>query len=170
MQSIGHYKVLSTFITWLLILFITSPVFIILYQVIAYPFSNTPDAFYILTDSRTMNLLGRSALLAFLVTVFTSVIALPLAYTFANFQFPLKKVLFILILLPFFIPPYVYAISWINLAEEGGLIQILNINIFGFWGSVFVLSSWLFPLSFFFFLSSIKINVRLKEAGSISYR
>ena len=167
MFTLNGNKIIYILLSSLLILIITFPVFYVLFKIVLYPLTDSETALKFLTDFRTLNLFGKSILLALSVSFITTLISLPLAYTFANFTFRFKNILFILILLPFFIPPYIYAISWINLTGNNGILQISHLNIFGFWGSVFVLCCWLFPLAFFFFLSSIRENTLLKEAAGL---
>jgi iron(III) transport system permease protein len=165
MQTIKNHKVESV-TTWLIIFMLSFPLFLIVLELFEYLLINFQDAGN-LFSSRSMSLLGRSISLSVMVSLVVLIISLPLAYIYSYYRFPLKRISFILTLLPFFIPPYIFAISWINLCGKDGLLQILNINIFGFWGSVFVLSCWLYPLALFFFLSSIKISSRLKEAANL---
>lgn len=167
MLTSNRNKALYSLLSVLLVMIIALPVLYVGFQIFRFPFLFPEDALNLIISDRILNLLGKSILLALLVMLLTSLISLPLAYTFANFSFPLKKTFFILILIPFFIPPYIYAISWIDLLGDSGLLQSLDISIYGFWGSVFVLTCWLFPLSFFFFMSSVRINIRLEEAAKL---
>lgn len=167
MLTFTRNKALYFVFSILLVLIIALPVLFVVFKTIQFPFLFPEDALNLIISGRILNLLGKSILLAFLVSLITSLISLPLAYTFANFSFPLKRTFFILILIPFFIPPYIYAISWIDLLGDSGLLQSLNVSIYGFWGSVFVLTGWLFPLSFFFFMSSVRINIQLEEAAKL---
>ena len=152
-------------IAWIVIFLLSFPVIMISIQMMSHAITGYPNSLELMVNTRGMNLLGRSFLLATMVVIFTSVISFPLAYIFANRQFPSKQFLFFLILSPFFIPPYIYAIGWISFTDPGGLLDALNVNIFGFWGSVYVLTCWLYPLAFFFFLSTMHVGRRLKDAA-----
>jgi iron(III) transport system permease protein len=138
-----------------------------MYQIVVNSLKNSDDVYQIITDSRILSLVGKSIVLAVLVSFISTIISLPLAYIFANFQFPGKKLLLVLMLIPFFIPPYNYAISWINMLSESGFLFSFNVNIYGFFGTVGILSCWLFPLSLFMIHSSARINVRLEEAANL---
>ncbi len=165
MQSLPRHITVGSVIAFLLIAVVSLPVFYIVFSILEYLFTFQINSFDALLNKRTLNLLWRSISLASSVSIMAALVSLPFAYFFANYRFRFKKVFFTSLLLPFFIPAYIYAISWIGITGESGFFNFMDI--YGFWGTVFILVCWLFPVSFLFMIASFRKNVRLEEPARL---
>lgn len=110
----------------------------------------------------------------FFVTIFTIVIATPLAYIFARYEIKGKGLLRILIILSSMSAPFIGAYSWILLLGRSGVITLffkntLGItipNIYGFIGILLVLTLQLYPLIFLYVSGALKnVDNSLLEAS-----
>nr|NQU90424.1 iron ABC transporter permease [Bacteroidota bacterium] len=123
------------------------------------------SGYAILFERRIAILFLRSMLISISVVLFSSAIAFPLAWLFCNFQFRLKGFWILISLLPFFIAPYLMAISWIFVMGNDGWLTALSIN--GFRGVVFVLSVWLFPVMLLFSCNAIKTGKPYQDVAML---
>lgn len=94
-----------------------------------------------------------STKIALAVTFFSMLIGIPFSYFYTFYKIKGKKLIFVLVLLSTMSAPYIGAYAWILLMGNSGLITnmlksigINNVNIYGYWGIVFVQSLKLFPL------------------------
>ncbi|WP_142847537.1 iron ABC transporter permease [Telmatospirillum sp. J64-1] len=107
-----------------------------------------------LSEPRLPGLLGNTILLGISVALCSLVIALPLAVLRGLTKLPAAPLWDLLLLIPFMVPPYVGAFSWILTLQPGGFsTQLLGIDggslIFSFTGIVLVMSLHLFPVVYF---------------------
>ncbi len=155
------------------LLIVVAPLLAILLSILNPVFNFDFSAFATLVDVRILKLFGRSLLLSFGVVACTLIVAFPIAYFFSHFNFRGKGLLFILSLIPLFIPAYLWAISWqYALGGEGWLSAFLQISkssqfIAGFGGSLFVLSLWLFPLMMLFLYNALRIGKPYREVAAL---
>ena len=163
------------------LLIISLPLFQVLYAIIYPLFTGKMESFGLLTDARLFNLFLRSFSLAIMVVIFTSLIAIPLALLFVHYRFLFSKGFLFLMIAPIFIPPYIQGIAWIYLmGNEGWLNHLLatftgmdnfHLTIYGFWGSVFVLSLWLYPVMHVHYLIAYsQCNTYSEAAGLFQSR
>lgn len=115
----------------------------------------------ILLNKRQCGLLFNSLIVAGGTTVLTLVLGVPLAFFISRTAVYFRKVWQYLYLAPLLIPPYISAISWIDLLD--------SFNIHGL-----LLSIWILGLSYFPFLTLLTISGlksvdrRLEEAAQLS--
>lgn len=114
-----------------------------------------------LTTTET-SLLISSLVIAIVTTVTTLVVSAVLAYFLVVLDFPHRQILRRLFLLPLFIPPYLHALTWLNLLQflsARGLIGIEQVQfIRSTLGVIWILTWSYFPIMFYFLehgLSSI---------------
>ena len=165
------------FINLFLLVLILLPIFFILLKFFIHLPTVIAGKGFLLADNRIWNLLAKSLLIGLSVTFFTTIIALPLAFLIEKYKIPFSNTIIFLAILPLLFPPYVYAVSWIYILGEEGwfnqfLINIFNLpkpplTIYGFGGSIFVLSIWIFPISLLFFVSSFRYSKRFEDAAKL---
>jgi iron(III) transport system permease protein len=163
------------FIAGFFLLVILLPLLAILLNIPGQVFNFDFSAFAALSDTRILNLFGRSLLLSFCVVMFSAILAFPFAFVFSHYDFRWKGTLFISTLIPLLIPAYISAISWqYALGSDGWLTSFLHVTkssqfISGFGGSLFVLSFWLFPLMMLFLYNAFRIGKPYREVA-VLYR
>ncbi len=79
----------------------------------------------VVEDTNLPRLLASSAAQAFLSTLLTLALGLPIAGIFSRYQFPGKSVLRTLLLIPFVLPTVVVGSSFVELIGSGGLLERL---------------------------------------------
>jgi iron(III) transport system permease protein len=132
----------------------------------------------ILAERRVLILFGRSIALAAIVTFVSLVIGLPMAIMLSRIETPLRSFFRAIYLLPVFIPPHINTISWMHLLGHRGFANklLMNwfrldeppINIYGFWGVVFVLTLCYFPYVTFVVISGLeRLDAHMEEAGRL---
>jgi iron(III) transport system permease protein len=133
------------------------------------------QAFLDLGKSRSLGVAIKNTLLVSLsVTVLCTLFAVPLAWLLARTHFPLARKFRSLLCLPYAIPPYIGAIAWIFLANPTtGLInQAVGfdlINIYSFWGLVWVETSFLYTFILLTALASLdRMDSSFEEAARLS--
>lgn len=108
----------------------------------------------VLLRLRTLEILGRSALLAVSVTGFSVVLSVPLAWLTVRTDLPFKKFWSVVTALPLVIPSYLGAFALIAALSPRGMLQqvfgdALGIDqlpdVRGFWGAAFTLTALSFP-------------------------
>lgn len=121
-----------------------------------------------------LNTLLNSFKVTILVTIFTVVLATPLAYIFTRFHIKGKKIIRVLIILSSMSAPFIGAYSWILLLGRGGVItsffkNVLGVQIptiYGFSGILLVLTLQLYPLIFLYISGALKnVDNSLLEAS-----
>lgn len=133
----------------------------------------------IFRDPATLEYTINTLVLGVLVTFFTVLIGVPLAWIVTRTDLPFKNVIKALAVLPFIFPPYIGAIAWIQLAAPyiGYLNRITMLlglpadtfNIYTFWGLVIVMS---FRFYVYVFLTTSaaleQMDPSLEEAARMS--
>lgn len=104
-----------------------------------------------LSDPELLAATGNSLLLSTCVTLLSVVIALPLAIQRQQINETSGRLWDALLLVPFLIPPYIGAMSWMQLLQRRGFVeQLLGFNLdsllFSFPGLVIVMALHLFPM------------------------
>ncbi len=118
----------------------------------------------------------KTACLAFLATIWATLLALPFAWLVVKTNVPWRNLWRWLGAIPLAIPSYIGALTYIMLLGPAGLlntaIQSITdnttpwVNIYGFWGGVFVLGSFTYPVMFLFLTSALeRTNPALEEAA-----
>lgn len=134
---------------------------------------NWPDYVAVLQSENTLKAAKNTLLVSGCVGLLCLILGLPLSWLLTRTDLPLKANFRSWFCLPYAIPPFVGAIGWIILANpvSGVLNQWfgLNLNIYSFWGLVWVEVSFLFT---FVLLSALNILDRmdssLEEAARLS--
>ncbi len=85
--------------------------------------------------------LGLTLGLGLAVVLFAFLLAFPLAWLRAASDYPVKRLLDWLAVLPLALPGYVVAYAWLSLGGRGGILPRFE----GFWGAWWVLSLYTFP-------------------------
>lgn len=114
-----------------------------------------------------------SLLISSVVTVFATVLGVPLAYIGSRFNLYAKKVIYVMIVLSMLSPPFIGAYAWITLLGRAGLITKLlaaiDIKIgavYGFKGIVLVFTLKLYPLVYLYVSAALgSIDSSLEEAS-----
>lgn len=104
----------------------------------------------ILSEKRQIGLLYNSLILAFGTSIFSIFIGVPLAFLIKRTDLYFKKYFSCLYLAPILIPPYINAISWIDLLGKQGRLNLFFmkifssteplVNIYSLAGAIFVLT------------------------------
>ncbi|WP_187265432.1 ABC transporter permease [Reinekea thalattae] len=115
-----------------------------------------------LSDLDLLSAIGNSLVLSFSVTLLSVVIALPLAIQRQHLAESNGRLWDALMLVPFLIPPYIGAMSWMQLLQRRGFIEQLfgfNLNdlLYSFPGLVIVMSLHLFPMIYVAASQSLRI-------------
>ena len=131
------------------------------------------DLSQILRNENTLKAAQNTFLVSTAVSVFCLLIGLPLAWLLTRTDLPFKAQMRSLFCLPYAIPPFVGAIGWIILANptSGVLNQWfgLHLNIYSFWGLVFVETSFLFTFVLLTALTVLdRMDSSLEEAARLS--
>lgn len=159
-------KIIYLFSLALIFIFFVAP------QARLFTLPQASDFLSIFQNENTLKALQNTFLVSFAVSVCCTVLGLPLAWLLTRTDLPLKKNFRSWFCLPYALPPFVGAIGWIILANptSGVLNQWfgLGLNIYSFWGLVWVETSFLFT---FVLLSTLtvleKIDSSLEEAARL---
>lgn len=110
------------------------------------------DGLRTLIAPRAIGLLGRTLLLAVLAAAGAVAIGVPLAILVVRFEFPLRRLLTVLLALPLVIPSYIAAYSLMAFAGPRGILaNALGItlpSVYGLFGAWFVITLTTYPLVF----------------------
>ncbi|MBA4538698.1 iron ABC transporter permease [Bacillus aquiflavi] len=164
------------YILLLLSLMIAFVMFIpILYVIWSSLFAGT-EQWIKLLDTRIPGLLWNTLSLTFTVTILSVSIGISLAWFVNRCDLPGRKVWQWLLALPLVIPPYVGAMTYIIIFGPTGWLKEkwMNwfseypINIYSFWGVVFVLTMFTYPYVFLIASSALrKMNQSFEDAARI---
>lgn len=128
----------------------------------------------VLTDARTLGLLGRTVLLAAAVTASCLAIGVPIAWLTARTDLPARRTLSVLTVLPLVIPSYVGAYAFIAALGPRGILQgwlePLGVQrlpeIYGFFGAWLALTLFSYPYVVLTVRAAIRrIDPALEEAA-----
>ena len=135
---------------------------------------------HLLATGRSWQLLSNSIGLALATALISTLFGLPLGLLFAKTDLPLRRVFVLLFALPLVIPPYITAVSWVDMLSPHGLAsnsfseatsRKLSGLLFGFPGCVLVLASTFMPAVMLATMTFTRtINPRLEEAARLSAR
>ncbi|MEC5387270.1 iron ABC transporter permease [Uliginosibacterium sp. H3] len=124
-------------------------------------------------EQHLAQLLGNTVVLGLSVSLASLLLALPLAVLRGTRRLPGAKYWDLLFLIPFMIPPYIGAFSWVlSLQDNGYARQLFGWSaeglLFSFPGIVLVMSLHLFPLVYFALSRSLMlIGKRFADAGKV---
>lgn len=153
------------------LIFIAS--FFIAPQVYLFLLPKLQDFISVLKNENTLKAIKNTLLVSGSVGFLCLLLGVPLSWVLTRTDLPMKKNFRTWFCLPYAIPPFVGAIGWIILANPtSGVLNLwlgLNLNIYTFWGLVWVETSFLFT---FVLLTSLTILDRmdssLEEAARLS--
>ena len=126
-----------------------------------------PRALDLLLQPRTLSVIGNSALLAALVTFFSFVVSLPLAWLTVRTDLPGRRIWSVLTVVPLVFPSYVGGYTFVATMGPRGLIQgfleplgVERIpSIYGLPGAVWVLTAFTYP----YLLLAIRSGLRTMD-------
>ena len=131
----------------------------------------------VLTSERQWALLGNSFTLALAVAALATTLGLPLGILLARTDLPWRRFFAVFLVIPLVVPPYITAVSWLDvLGRQGLLTQLLpgpvaawiSSQLFGFAGCVLVLASTFLPIPMLLTMVYLRaIDPRLEEAGRL---
>jgi len=157
-------------------LLMTIPIIYVAYQ----SFFAGSERWKRLLDQRIPELLFNTLTLAFAVTFFSALIGVFLAWVVERTNIPGRKIWQWMLVLPLVIPPYVGAVTYIimmgrsgwmkSIWENSSLLSRISVNfpidIFSFWGVVFVLTMFTYPYVYLITSGAIrKMNRNFEEAA-----
>jgi len=113
----------------------------------------------VMGSSHQWNLMRNSMVLSGLVMFFSVAVGLPLGILFGKSDFPFRRFLAGIFVVPLLIPPYILAVSWSDLLGNG---------LFGLPGAAFILFSIFLPIPMLLTMVFLRtINPRLEEAARL---
>ncbi len=132
----------------------------------------------ILGDARQLALLRNTIVIGAGAALLSMILGVPAGLFIARTDIPWRRPLFVLLLAPLFIPPYIHAIAWVRLfAGAGGLNSLLMkvlslseppLSVYGLPGCVWIMSLSLFPVVSLFTMSGLySIEGRMEECGRL---
>ncbi|MDJ0798275.1 MAG: iron ABC transporter permease [Calothrix sp. MO_167.B12] len=138
------------------------------------------DLWGLISSSRNLSILANSAVMAVLVTVFSTLIAVPLAFLTVRTDLPARRFWLIVTTLPLAVPSYVGSFTLIaTLAPRGSFLQILLAplgveelpSIYGLPGAVLAITLFTYPYMLLSIRSGLQgIDPSLEEAArSLGY-
>lgn len=129
-----------------------------------YTITNYINAF---TDPRIIKAVGNTLLVSFGTAVFSTIFGVALAWASARVDYPFRKTMETLNLLPFFLSPLVMSVAWICLAAPR--VGLLNtffqwlfhlekqpLNAYTLWGIVWVMTIYYVSYMYLFTIGSLK--------------
>ena len=125
------------------------------------------------SDPATLTLIGSTVVTGIGVALVAACLGIPLGALRAQFQLPLAGVWDLLFLIPFLLPPYIAALSWILALQPGGYTQQLfgfNLGalLFSRTGMILVMGLSAFPIVYFAVSRSMMAaGTRLAEAARV---
>lgn len=165
----------SVLLFFVVLFIIILPFFIIILDIVKYFLVSSGDAVRVLFNSRVAILLGKSFMIAIIVTVAALLVALPLSYLFEYYEFRNSRFFIILSILPLFIPSYIYSICWIYLlGDQGWINKIIGkififedppLTIYGIGGTIFCLTISTYPILMLFISSALRNARDLDDAA-----
>lgn len=161
---------------FILLLLCVYPFGILLFKIL---FSGPNETFtlksfdQVLHSATTLRAIKNTFLVSLSVTVISAFIGVPLAWLLSRTDLIGKRKLRSWLCLPYAIPPYIGAIAWIFLANPttGFLNKILglNLNIYSFWGLVWVEASFLYTFILLTVFASLeRMDSSFEEAARLS--
>ena len=128
----------------------------------------TPGAFAAVSLNSVVLLTGKSLSLAALSTLWAMVLALPLAWLVIRTDLAFRNLYRWIAVVPLAIPSYIGALTYISLLGPVGIVNkwLSNatgihtqwVNIYGFWGGVFILGLFTYPYIFLLVCSALETS------------
>ncbi len=123
-----------------------------------------------------VGLVFKTASLALMATVWATILAVPFAWLVVRTNLPWRSLWRWLGTIPLAIPSYIGALTYITLLGPAGVVNDALrsltgtitpwVNIYGYWGGVFVLGSFTYPIMFLFVTSALeRTNPAYEEAA-----
>lgn len=120
----------------------------------------------LISSARFWPLFGNSIQLALATTTVCGLIGVPAGILFAKSDLSLRSGFMWLLMVPFVLPPYFVALGWARVVARIG--TVTSDWLFGFGGSVLVLSSVFLPITILLtFASVLNVDRRLEEAARL---
>jgi iron(III) transport system permease protein len=94
-----------------------------LYYLVVRAFDGGADTWDLIFRVRTARVLGRTAVLIALVTSFSTIVAVPLAWLTARSNLPLRRMFTVAAVLPLVVPSFVMATTTIEFFGTGGILE-----------------------------------------------
>jgi iron(III) transport system permease protein len=130
-----------------------------------------------LMTGRQWQLLGHTVLLGALVVLCTTLMGTSLGVVLAKTDIPYKGLLYSVLTVPLFLPPYLLGLSWFYLLGKNGLLaslagayvgEVSSSLLFSLSGTVFVLTLSYYPVTMMLVHTFVKaINPSFEEAGRL---
>lgn len=125
-------QIIALIVNGILIFFILAPILTILIKAIITEKGISFDYFSIFMANPYYREALYATFMAALFTVIgTSLIGIPLAYIMVRYEFPLKKIFSILILLPMIMPPFVGALGLYKILGINGVVNLVLVQYLG---------------------------------------
>ncbi|MEW6089284.1 MAG: iron ABC transporter permease [bacterium] len=116
----------------------------------------------LLLNERQVILLGKSLVIGVFTGLFSTAIALPLAFLISRTNLPGRKIFNTLFIIPLLIPLYIIALAWINI---NSFFKDF-FNIYSLKGVIMVMSFGLFPIAFYLIKTGLdSMDRELEETG-----
>lgn len=130
----------------------------------------------VILDSKNAKTIWNSLLMAFLVSIVSTLISTPLAFILTRTKLARKKWLDIVLMIPFMTPPYISAMGWILFMQKRGLFQQLfpwtgswSESFFSLAGLILVMSSHSFPFMTGMIKNAVlNLGASMEESAAIS--
>ncbi|QNE90446.1 iron ABC transporter permease [Corynebacterium incognita] len=167
--------------TWaallVLLILVAAPLLAVLINAVT-GYRGEPSALGNLADPAMVRIIANTVWLSFLVVVFTTLFAAPLAFLRSWTQFSKIEWLELLIMVPFMTPPFAVAMAWMDFTRVRGLTymllgpaagEVVHDFIYSVWGMAFVMAAELFPFLYLIMRNSLRsIPASLIEMAEVS--
>jgi len=185
LEHIRSEKFIFWFVISLVVFLIVVPLLFLIYgslttrsygEVVSHlTFKNYITAY---SSARYFNALLNTLLISTFTTLTATILGVSIAWIVTRTNTPLKRFIEIMIIVPFFLSPFMGAIAWsILLAPKGGILHVLMEklafigapNIFSIYGIIWVMGLYYTPYIFLFTSSALRsMDPTLEEAAIIS--
>lgn len=164
-------KVIYILIAFVILVFFIAP------QISLFLVPDLSDFQSVLNHDNTLKALKNTLLVSSVVSLCCLILGIPLAWVLTRTNLPMKDNLRTWFCLPYAVPPFVGAIGWIILANpQSGVLNKwvfqhfgMNLNIYSFWGLVWVETCFLFTFVLLSALTMLdKMDSSLEEAARLS--
>jgi iron(III) transport system permease protein len=130
----------------------------------------TTENFHVFLDGEYWNLVGRSLLVGVGITLFATLIGVPLAWLTVKTDMPGKRFVEIAAILPFFTSTFIGALAWIFIGNPtNGLLKLwfgLPVNIYSLGGIIWVTGLYMAPYIYLFTSAALRnMDTSYEEAS-----
>jgi len=133
----------------------------------------------VFTEASNLKALKNTIVLGLSTSALASAIGFLLSWLIVRTDLGMKRIFEVLLVLPFFIPPFITAFAWIRLLGRGGYLNTLlcslfgldnpPFNIYGFWGVLLVSVIYTYPYAYIIISRSIRnVDASFEEAARCS--